>query len=56
MADTFRNHVLNNNKSDSQVMPVVTLGSCSFLYMREARRMSLPSPVTKLVILVPFGT
>lgn len=38
MADTFRSHVLNSNKADSQVMPVVTLGSCSFLYMREASR------------------
>lgn len=36
MADTFRSHILNSNKADSQMMPVVTLGSSSFLYMREA--------------------
>lgn len=47
MADTFRNHVLNNNKTDAHIMPVVTLGSCSFIYMREARRGPAPLCMTK---------
>jgi hypothetical protein len=36
MADAFRTQVLQNK--DASATPVVTLGSCSFLYTREARR------------------
>jgi hypothetical protein len=35
MADAFRTQVLQNK--DAATTPVVTLGSCSFLYTREAR-------------------
>lgn len=35
MADAFRSQVLHNKDADNS--PVVTLGSCSFLYTREAR-------------------
>ena len=35
MADAFRTQVLQNK--DASATPVVTLGSCSFLYTREAR-------------------
>ncbi len=35
MADAFRTQVLQNQERSAT--PVVTLGSCSFLYTREAR-------------------
>ena len=35
MADAFRTQVLQSK--DAATTPVVTLGSCSFLYTREAR-------------------
>lgn len=37
MADAFRTQVLQNNEASAT--PVVTLGSCSFLYTREVRRL-----------------
>lgn len=36
MADAFRTQVLQNKDADNS--PVVTLGSCTFLYTREVRR------------------
>jgi hypothetical protein len=40
MADAFRTQVLQN-KDAANASPVVTLGSCSFLYTREVRSRAL---------------
>ena len=41
MADAFRTQVLQNK--DAATTPLVTLGSCSFLYTREARAKATPT-------------